>query len=117
MGERRGADWKNVATHARFTSNPDENIAGFLPGGLKRLEMLLVFLNNHIYLNVPFTKSISSRGMRGTNLGLRAFAGGAWRLCLYDGDSGRGDSRYRSTAVWRPGCSTAEEEPIRQDLC
>jgi hypothetical protein len=40
MGECRGADWKNVATHARFTSNPDENIAGFRPGGLKRLEML-----------------------------------------------------------------------------
>jgi hypothetical protein len=41
MGERRGADWKNDATHARFTSNPNENIAGFRPGGLKRLEMLL----------------------------------------------------------------------------
>jgi hypothetical protein len=33
---------KNYATHARFTSNPGENIAGFRPGGLKRLEMLLV---------------------------------------------------------------------------
>jgi hypothetical protein len=40
MGKCRGADWKNIATHARFTSNPDEIIAGFRPGGLKRLEML-----------------------------------------------------------------------------
>jgi hypothetical protein len=40
MGERRGANWKNDATHARFTPNPDENNAGFRPGGLKRLEML-----------------------------------------------------------------------------
>jgi hypothetical protein len=40
MGECRGPDWKNVATHTRFTSNPDKNIAGFWPGGLKRLEML-----------------------------------------------------------------------------
>jgi hypothetical protein len=40
MGECRGADWKNLATHALFTSNPDETIAGFRPGGLKRLEML-----------------------------------------------------------------------------
>jgi hypothetical protein len=38
---RRGADWKNYATHTRFISNSDENIAGFRPGGLKRLEMLL----------------------------------------------------------------------------
>jgi hypothetical protein len=41
MVERRGDDWKNYATNARFTSNPGENIAGFWPGGLKRLEMLL----------------------------------------------------------------------------
>jgi hypothetical protein len=41
MGECRGADWENAATHACFTSNPDETIAGFWPGGLKRLEMLL----------------------------------------------------------------------------
>jgi hypothetical protein len=34
-------DWNKSPTHARFTSNPDENIAGFWPGGLKRLEMLL----------------------------------------------------------------------------
>jgi hypothetical protein len=40
MGECQGADWENIATHARFTSNPNENIAGFQPGGLKRLEML-----------------------------------------------------------------------------
>jgi hypothetical protein len=40
MVERRGADWKNYATHARFTSNPGKNIAGFRPRGLKRLEML-----------------------------------------------------------------------------
>jgi hypothetical protein len=40
MVEHRGADWKNYATHARFTSNPGENIARFQPGGLKRLEML-----------------------------------------------------------------------------
>jgi hypothetical protein len=40
MGECRGADWKNIATHARFTSNPDENSVGFRPMGLKRLEML-----------------------------------------------------------------------------
>jgi hypothetical protein len=40
MGECRGPDWKNVATHARFTSNLDENFAGFRPGGLKQLEML-----------------------------------------------------------------------------
>jgi hypothetical protein len=42
MGECRGAVWENIATHARFTFNPDENIAGFRPGGLKRLEMLLL---------------------------------------------------------------------------
>jgi hypothetical protein len=40
MVERRGANWKNDATHTRFTFNPNENIAYFLPGGLKRLEML-----------------------------------------------------------------------------
>jgi hypothetical protein len=40
MGKRRGADWENIFTHARFISNPDENIVGFRPGGLKRLEML-----------------------------------------------------------------------------
>jgi hypothetical protein len=40
MGECRGADWKNVATHTRFTNNPDKNIVGFWPGGLKWLEML-----------------------------------------------------------------------------
>jgi hypothetical protein len=36
-----GDDWKNYPTHTRLTSNPDENIAEFRPGGLKRLEMLL----------------------------------------------------------------------------
>jgi hypothetical protein len=36
-----GCDWKFAPTHARFTSNPGEYIAGFRPGGLKRLEMLL----------------------------------------------------------------------------
>jgi hypothetical protein len=41
MVECRGDDWKNYATHARFTSNPGKNIARFWPGGLKRLEMLL----------------------------------------------------------------------------
>jgi hypothetical protein len=41
MGECQGADWNFFATHARFPSNPDENIAKFWPGGLKRLEMLL----------------------------------------------------------------------------
>jgi hypothetical protein len=40
MGECRGGDWENVATHALFTSNPDETIAEFWPEGLKRLEML-----------------------------------------------------------------------------
>jgi hypothetical protein len=35
-----GCDWKFALTHARFTSNPGEYIAGFRPGGLKRLEML-----------------------------------------------------------------------------
>jgi hypothetical protein len=40
MVERRGADWKNDVTHARFTSNSDENIAGFRPEGLERLEIL-----------------------------------------------------------------------------
>jgi hypothetical protein len=40
MGECRGADWENITTHARFTSNLDENIAGFRPKDLKRLEML-----------------------------------------------------------------------------
>jgi hypothetical protein len=40
MVERRGADWKNDATHIRFTFNSDKNIAGFQPGGLKLLEML-----------------------------------------------------------------------------
>jgi hypothetical protein len=40
MVERRGADWKNDATHAHFTSNPGKNITGFWLGGLKRLEML-----------------------------------------------------------------------------
>jgi hypothetical protein len=29
MGESRGADWENIVIHARFTSNPDENIVGF----------------------------------------------------------------------------------------
>jgi hypothetical protein len=41
MGEYRSADWENVATHALFTSNPDETIAGFRPGVIKQLEMLL----------------------------------------------------------------------------
>jgi hypothetical protein len=41
MVERRGADWKKYATHVRFTSNMNENIAEFWPRGLKRLEMLL----------------------------------------------------------------------------
>jgi hypothetical protein len=36
-----GCDWKFAPTHARFTSNPGEYIAGFRPRGLKRLEMLL----------------------------------------------------------------------------
>jgi hypothetical protein len=36
-----GADWENVATHALFTSNPNETIAGFRSGGRKQLEMLL----------------------------------------------------------------------------
>jgi hypothetical protein len=40
MVERRGADWKNDATHINFISNSDKNIAGFKPRGLKRLEML-----------------------------------------------------------------------------
>jgi hypothetical protein len=40
MVERRGADWKNYATHTRFTSNPNENITEFRFRGLKRLEML-----------------------------------------------------------------------------
>jgi hypothetical protein len=40
MVERRGDNWKKYATHARFISNPDENIARFWLGGLKRLEML-----------------------------------------------------------------------------
>jgi hypothetical protein len=33
MVERLGADWKNYATHTRFTFNPGENIARFWPGG------------------------------------------------------------------------------------
>jgi hypothetical protein len=41
MGECRGANWETIATHARFTSNSDENSTGFRPGGLQRLEMLL----------------------------------------------------------------------------
>jgi hypothetical protein len=41
MGESRGADWENIVTHVRFTFNPNKNIAGFWPWGLKRLEMLL----------------------------------------------------------------------------
>jgi hypothetical protein len=44
MVERRGADWKNDATHAHFTSNPSENIVKFRPGDLKRLELLLAQL-------------------------------------------------------------------------
>jgi hypothetical protein len=32
MAERWGPDWKNYATHIRFTFNPDKNIAGFWPG-------------------------------------------------------------------------------------
>jgi hypothetical protein len=40
MGECQGADWKNVATHTRFTNNPDKNIVGFRSGDLKRPEML-----------------------------------------------------------------------------
>jgi hypothetical protein len=39
-----GCDWNKSSTHARFTSNPGENIAGFRPGGLKRLEMLLTII-------------------------------------------------------------------------
>jgi hypothetical protein len=38
MVERRGADWKKYVTHVRFTSNPNENIAGFRPRGLKTAE-------------------------------------------------------------------------------
>jgi hypothetical protein len=41
MDESWDADWENIATHARFTSNPDKNITVFRPEGLKRLEMLL----------------------------------------------------------------------------
>jgi hypothetical protein len=41
MGECQGANWENVVTQALFTYNPVETIAGFRPGGLKRLEMLL----------------------------------------------------------------------------
>jgi hypothetical protein len=48
MVERRGADWKNYATHAHFTFNPDKNIAGFRLGGLKRLEMLLHYALPHV---------------------------------------------------------------------
>jgi hypothetical protein len=40
-----GCDWKFAPTHARFTSNPGEYIAGFRLGGLKRLEMLLEALD------------------------------------------------------------------------
>jgi hypothetical protein len=40
MGECRGADWENDATHALITSNPAFLSSGFRPGGLKRLEML-----------------------------------------------------------------------------
>jgi hypothetical protein len=39
MGECRGPDWKNVATHARFTSNQYEKTPDFGPGP-QRLEML-----------------------------------------------------------------------------
>jgi hypothetical protein len=53
MVERhRSDDWKKYDTHARFTSNPDENIARFQPGGLKRQEMLLetqVHLKGGVY--------------------------------------------------------------------
>jgi hypothetical protein len=38
MDECRGPDWKNITTHARFTSNPNENIAGFRLEGLKSAE-------------------------------------------------------------------------------
>jgi hypothetical protein len=40
MGECRGGDWENVATHTLFTSNPVFVKSKFQPGGLKRLEML-----------------------------------------------------------------------------
>jgi hypothetical protein len=40
MGECRGADWENGATHTLITSNPAFLLSGFQPGGLKRLEML-----------------------------------------------------------------------------
>jgi hypothetical protein len=40
MGEYRGGDWENVATHAVFTSNPVFVSSGFQPGDLKRLEMI-----------------------------------------------------------------------------
>jgi hypothetical protein len=40
MGECRGADWENGATHALITSNPTFLSSGFWPGDLKRLEML-----------------------------------------------------------------------------
>jgi hypothetical protein len=42
MGECRGGDWENVATHALFTSNPAFVKSVFRLGGLKRLEMLEV---------------------------------------------------------------------------
>jgi hypothetical protein len=41
MGECRGADWENGATHALITSNLAFLSSRFRPGGLKRLEMLL----------------------------------------------------------------------------
>jgi hypothetical protein len=39
-GRMPGCRLENLATHALFTSNPNETIVGFWPGGLKRLEML-----------------------------------------------------------------------------
>jgi hypothetical protein len=50
-----GDDWKKYPNHARFTSNPGENIAGFWPRGLKWLEMLLALVYYHSLQNVvPF---------------------------------------------------------------
>jgi hypothetical protein len=56
-----GCDWKFAPTHARFTSNPGEYIAGFRPEGLKRMEMLLpCFFTNSRPFSVGHVEHLSN---------------------------------------------------------
>jgi hypothetical protein len=46
MGEYRGGDWKNIITHAIFTSNPAFISTKFWPKDLKRLLAMLIHLSS-----------------------------------------------------------------------